>query len=399
MGAHADNRPPSAAHRWLSCPGSAHILKTYPNNSSDASIKGDMAHDLLDSAVTFGVVPSHPDVDLTYSAMFAFEKVQETYAAYGGAKECQLYGEQQLDIPETGEFGTSDVIFVTKSLIHIIDFKNGYVPVDIHMNPQLLLYLCGAIAKYGERKHYKISVIQPNYVHIDGMFRTMDVTEDQLEWFRNEVTVAMSSESVVAGKHCKTTYCAHRGSCETFLAWSVENLQLAWFPGEINGMSDEQLSEALEQAEILQGYRDQLRGEAMRRILHQDRTIDGYKIVKARKDRDFANPERQKIVYDRLRELGAVEDELYTRQPISVAGVERVIKRIFKPQGRGAWQKGMDYVCPDEMLLPTNQSLTLEKAIDGRKAHKRGSEFSALKVAPASHNDTSNTTNTMKDIL
>ena len=169
----------------------------------------------------------------------------------------------------------------------MVDHKNGYVPVDIYLNPQLLLYLCGAIAKYGERKHYKISVSQPNYVHRDGMFRSMDITQDQLDWFRNEVAVAMGRDDIIAGKHCKTTYCPHRGSCVTFLMWSVEHCKLAWFPGELNSMSDELLADALEQSEIMQGTRDMYRGEAMRRILHQDRQIPGYKIVKAKKDRNY----------------------------------------------------------------------------------------------------------------
>jgi hypothetical protein len=310
-----------------------------------------------------------------------------------------MYGEQQLDIPETGEFGTTDTVLVTPSTLHIIDYKNGYVPVDVKMNPQLMLYLLGAIAKWGERKHYKLTIIQPNYVHVDGMIRHFEPSADDIEWFRKEVAYAMLSEDLVAGKHCKTSYCPHRGTCEVFNAWIPENLQLAWFPGEVNSMSDEQLSEALEQAEVLQGHRDQLRGEAMRRILHQDRNIEGYKIVKAKKDRDFASQKSQEAVYNRLSELGASPDELYTKQPLSVAGVERVVKRLFKPQGRSAWMKGMDHVCPPEALLPTNQSLTLEKAIDGRKAHKRGSEFGALKAPTV--DDTSNTSNTsnLEDIL
>jgi hypothetical protein len=394
---HAENRPPSAAHRWLSCRGSPAILKTYPNNSSDASIKGDIAHDLLEDGILFGVVPNHPDIDLAYSAMYALEKITETYNEYGGRGKCQIFAEQTLEIPETGEFGTTDCILLTQSLIHVIDYKNGYVPVDIRLNPQLLLYLCGAIAKFGERKHYRISIIQPNYVHADGMYRSMDVSQDDLDWFRNEVAVALLDESVIAGKHCKTTYCPHRGSCATFLAWSLEHCRDAWFPGEVNGMSDEQLAEALEQSEILQGYRDSLRGEAMRRILHQDRAIAGYKIVKAKKDRNFKDDTAKQAVFKALEGLGAEQDEIHPRTDISVAGVERVVKRIFKPQGRGAWMKGMDAVCPPEMLEPTNQSLTLEKSIDGRRAHKRGSEFGPLKQAP-SVDATSNTTNTSEEV-
>jgi hypothetical protein len=321
--------------------------------------------------------------------MFTLEKVNELVAQYG--PKCKVYGEQTLDIPETGEFGTTDVCLVTDTLIHIIDHKNGYVPVDIYLNPQLLLYLCGAIAKYGERKHYRISISQPNYVHADGMFRSMDISQEQLDWFRNEVAVAMSRDDIIAGKHCKTTYCPHRGSCETFLYWSVENLKLAWFPGELNGMSDLALADALEQSEILQGYRDSLRGEALRRILHQDKEIPGYKVVKAKRDRAFADDKAREAVFQALQAEGVPPSAMYDQEPVSVAGVERIVKGLYKPQGRSAWQEPFDRIVGPH-LAPSNQSLTLEKAIDGRRSHKRGSEFGALKAPPVS--DTSNTIDT-----
>src|SRR6186997_1995554 len=130
MGKHAKNRPPSAAHRWLSCYGSPTIVQTYPNNSNDASIKGDISHDLLENSITWGVVPNHPDVDLVYSAMFTLEKINERIEELGGPKKVKVYGEQELDIAETGEFGTTDVILLTPNSIDVIDHKNSYVPVD-----------------------------------------------------------------------------------------------------------------------------------------------------------------------------------------------------------------------------------------------------------------------------
>jgi len=397
MTAHAAFRPPSSAYRWLSCPGSVEVLALYPNEPSEASIKGDVAHALLADAITWGVVPNHPDIDIVEGVMLALEYIMYTYKQYG--KGTVLCAEETLDIPETGEFGTADIIMVTPSSIHVIDYKNGYVPVNIHMNPQLLLYLCGAIAKYGERKHYKISVIQPNYVHVDGKIRHHDVTPDDLSWFRREVAFAMTSQTVAAGTHCRTSYCPARGTCNVFLGWAQENLKLAYYPGESIAMTDEQLAQALDEADLLQGWRDQLRGEAMRRILHQNRTIAGYKIVRAKKDRDFKDDKTKEQVYKTLKDLGATEDELHPRQDISVAGVERAVKRIFKPQGRGAWLKGMQAICGPDQLQPVNQSLTLEKAIDGRKPYTRGSEFPPLPGATPEDVLTATSTLTATDAI
>lgn len=379
MTAHAELRPPSSASRWLSCPGSVEVLRTYDNLPSEASIRGDVAHKLLEESLAWGVVPDHPDVDIMYGVMMAIEHINKLEDHYKkNAIPYKIYAEQTLEIPETGEIGTTDIIIVTADEIEIIDYKNGYVPVTIFMNAQLLLYLLGAIAKYGERKRYKLTVIQPNYVHIDGMIRSFEPDASQLEWFREQVALSLASQEVLAGKHCKNTYCPARGTCEVFNAWSQENLKLAWFPGETVAMSDEALSEALEQSDILTGQRDQLRGEAMRRMLQQGREINGYKLVKGRQDRAYASDEAREAVFAKLREIGAEEDALWDRKPIGPAGVEKIVKRLFKHQGRGAWLKGMDYVMPADMLMPSNQSLTVEKAIDGRKPYKRGGEFEAL---------------------
>jgi len=183
-------------------------------------------------------------------------------------------------------------------------------------------------------------------------------------------------------------------------------LALAYYPGESVAMSDQQLSQALEEADILQGWRDQLRAEAMRRMLHQGKRIEGYKIVKAKKDRNFKDTKAKAEVFERLEGLGATIDELHPRTDISVAGVERIVKRVFKTQGQGAWLKGMDYVCPPELLEPANRSLTLEKAIDGRKPYTRGSEFTPLPGATpedatnaTTATDATNAIGALKDIL
>jgi len=131
----------------------------------------------------------------------------------------------------------------------------------------------------------------------------------------------------------------------------------------------------------------------MRRILQQGKTLQGYKVVKAKKDRAFRDEKAKAAVYQQLQELGATEDDLRPRGEIGVAGVERIIKRVFKPQGRGAWLKGMQAICGPDMLEPPNQSLTLEKAIDGRKPYTRGSEFTSLDATPENATDAKDATN------
>lgn len=380
MTAHAKKRPPSAAERWVNCPGSSVVAQLYPNEESDASTKGDYAHDQLETAILFGMMePVTEDEDLNENLAMVMEWIGQQRAKYG--PECRVYAEQQFDIVETGEFGTGDITFVSPRVLHIGDYKNGYVLVDHVKNKQMLTYLLGAIAKYGEREEYYITVIQPNASHIEGPIRTYTVTQADIDEFRAQIAWSMANEHVfVAGKHCKKSYCPARGNCATFLQYAQTECADAWFPSDVNAMSDEQLALALDHADILQGIRDELRKAAMMRIMQMDRNIAGYKCVKGRRDREFGEYGPVKNV---LRDVFNVpEHKMHTLSPLSVKGVEDLIKAWSRTNnlGRGKWQMVWDNYLA-EHVKENVSGLTLERATDARPAHRRGSEFGAL-VSP-----------------
>lgn len=391
---HADNYPPSAAARWLSCPASPTVVKLYDNDESDASLKGDTAHDLLENGILFGIRPDTDDPDMDLNIMGVLAWVNAQREAYG--KECKVFAECKYDIPETGEWGTADVTFVSPQLLHIADYKNGFVPVEVDKNAQMLTYLLGAIAKHGERKHYRITILQPNYDHRDGPYRTMEVSHELVEWFRNEIKYSMQHpDEFKAGKHCKKTYCPHRGSCESFMAFARTDARAAFWPHDVHALDDVQLSQALDHSDTLQGLRDELRKEAMRRIMHNDKQIPDYKVVKSRVDRSFAGDAGKAACYLALLQMGYTEQDLcertalkvgditvYEQKPLTVAGVERMVKQKYKIFGQGKWKEVWEqYFAPHVRTF--SGSLTLTRTTDGRPSHSRGSEFGALKELPA----------------
>jgi hypothetical protein len=349
----------------------------YPNDESDASTKGDYAHDQLETAILFGVMePVTEDEDLNENLANVMEWIAQQRALYG--PECKVYAEQSYDIPQTGEFGTADITFVSPSVLHVADYKNGYVVVDVEKNKQMLTYLLGAIAKYGPRSVYYITVLQPNASHIDGPIRTYTVTEADIDEWCAQIAWSIANESVfVAGKHCKKSYCPHRGNCATFLEYAQSEAADAWFPADVNALTDEQLAQALDHADILQGIRDELRKAAMVRIMQMDRNVRGYKCVKGRKDREFGEYAPVRGV---LRDVFNVpEHKMYTQSPLSVKGVEDLIKAWSRANNlpRGAWKQVWENHV-SEYVKENVGGLTLERATDARPAHKRGSEFGAI---------------------
>lgn len=409
---HAKYRQPSSAKRWLSCPFSAQIVAMYPNDETEASLKGDYWHELMEDRLVYGILPITADPEIADAMDELSDYVQRRFKELG--PDTKMYVEQSLMIPETGEPGTADVVLVSSRLIEIIDEKSGYVPVEVKMNPQLLTYLLGAIAIHGERKTYRVTLHQPNYDHRDGTLRSYDVTPEEVEWFRNEVKYSMNNpDEVKAGKHCKDSYCPHRGSCETFMQYVQSDLLLGWHPSEVNSISDDMLASALDAADELSGWRDKLRGEAMKRIINLDRSIHGYKVVKGRKQRAVREPasvvravwrdmgpEWATKLFPSLEWLGDQLTGILNNVCDTTMGITPIPDHILKCLGtakdienvirayarvsrlpRGGWKAVYDNVV-GEYITENAGGLTLERAIDGRPAHKRGSEFGPLEASP-----------------
>jgi hypothetical protein len=400
--AHAKNRPPSAAKRWLSCPFSATVTSLYDNVETEASAKGDLWHKLMEDLLQFGTLPPTCDPNAAEALQDLYDYVVKRFKELG--PDTKLYVEQQLDITETGEFGTADIILVSPEWLEIVDHKSGYIVVNVPHNEQMMTYLCGAIDKYGPRPYYRIGAHQPNFDHIEGPLRFWEPTHADVETHRARLRWSMENpDHCEAGHHCKASYCNHRGACEAFRTYTQEDLSLGWHASELKAMSDADLSKALDASDELAGYRTELRSEAMRRIMNMDRKIEGYKVVKGRRNREVRNAERlTAAVWEMLGEewaqrlfpelgfmnLGGLQfsDERILKHLGTPKHIEDVLKQYARVHSlpRGGWKQLYDNVV-GRYIAETSAGLTLERAIDGRPAHKRGSEFGVLSPATSSN--------------
>ena len=146
-------------------------------------------------------------------------------------------------------------------------------------------------------------------------------------------------------------------------------------------MDDAALSEAIDQADILQGWRDLLRGEAMRRMLNMDRVVPGKKLVKSKQVRDFLDDAARERAFKKAMDVGATEEALYKKEPVSVKGLEDFYKAQFRKFGPGKYKPVFDEAMEGNLKSSTS-GLTVVNDSDGRPAYRRGGEFGAL-VGPA----------------
>jgi hypothetical protein len=136
-----------------------------------------------------------------------------------------LYTERFLDgawlDPRLG--GTADVTLVEPGgWIHLFDYKNGRVIVEVKDNEQMKNYGVFLLHEHPDATGVHVHLVQPNASHEDGCIRDEKYTADELKLF--EITLKEAADATTpknaplrAGDWC--TYCAGKDmGCEAYEA-------------------------------------------------------------------------------------------------------------------------------------------------------------------------------------
>ncbi len=247
---------PSAAHRWMNCPGSVALIGDESSKSNPAARLGTAVHKLIETCVLNGdydaasyrgwflyVDPTtadrHPligrlslvgwkeakweqyqvDDDIIYSAQATLDVVKK-FA--DGMFEPETFAERFLDMswldPRLG--GTADITLVEPfGVAHLVDHKNGRVLVEVEDNEQLKNYAVGVLHEHPDADEVWVTISQPNAGHDDGLARTAKYTRDELKLF--EIQMAEAAKAVDApnalrrvGDWCK--WCPAKSRCPEF---------------------------------------------------------------------------------------------------------------------------------------------------------------------------------------
>ena len=167
---------PSASSRWLKCTKSALFEQEFPEEESDASQLGTIAHSLAEAKLSRKLKLSkkrNPKNDLIDDEM---QEYTDQYANFVNDQFEEMKNEsddafalieEELDlsefIPDTK--GTADCILCSDKTLQIIDFKYGRgISVDAENNTQLSIYALGAISELNALypfENVKLTIYQP----------------------------------------------------------------------------------------------------------------------------------------------------------------------------------------------------------------------------------------------
>ena len=244
---------PSAAHRWMSCPGSVRLSVGIEETPSAFAAEGTAAHMLAEKCMETGfdaerfkgwtvntaakdpklAVQQGWPVNNTTTFMVDAEMVDGVQLYLDVVREIAAEAEewaieQRLDMSSLvpGVFGTGDFIAYIarhretgKRRIVIADLKFGKgVAVDVKANEQELTYAAGVAGRYHNRgvDEVELVIVQPRAPHRDGPVRRW--VTDVVTLFEHIVALQNAADATAAddapfnpGDACK--FCRAAGKC------------------------------------------------------------------------------------------------------------------------------------------------------------------------------------------
>ena len=350
---------PSAAHRWINCPGSVALSEKCPApKGSTYADEGTVAHSLAELKLRkyLGELRSAayaPKLKKIQSSEYYNNEMEEATDFYVGAvleglaaagSDAELLVEQQFSldkwVPES--FGTSDAVIIGGNAIEVIDLKYGKgVRVDATENSQLRLYGLGAAELFGDLydfENVRETIIQPRLDHVS----TEEIALDDLRAWATEIVapaarLAMDGAEIWnAGEWCH--FCPAKAVCR---ARAETNLELAKHEFKAPPLlTDEEIGEILKKAEELEKWAADVAAYVLDQAL-AGKHFDGWKLVEGRSVRKYADDIK---VAETLKAAGFDEAMLYERKLYGITAMEKIVGKkkmtetlgelIVKPAGK-----------------------------------------------------------------
>jgi len=354
--AHATHAP-SAAHRWMACPGSVKLSEGFNDGSSVFAREGSAAHYLAHwclinrkdadafrgwsvgaDFLAISTIPSYaPDGDTRFEV--TAEMVDGVQIYLDVIRELQDEGyelqyEQRLQTPISDRvFGTGDAVGYNadRRRVVIVDFKYGKgVVVNPEGNEQLLTYAAGVGMRYHNRgvDEAELIIVQPRAPHPKGPVRRWLTTVEDLQAHVERAQVALNSNELNPGSWCK--FCPAAGFCPS-LQVRVEEAIGAVIRKEAmvgtdnsENYSAKRLAQAMADRELVAGWL-----KSVDRLAHnmgmKGEPPTGFKMVYATSHRKFINPQDACEVFE-LYGLG--RDEIFEPQQMrSPAQLEKELPK------------------------------------------------------------------------
>jgi len=292
MNAHADASP-SSSSIWIKCPASVTKARGKRRAPTVYTTEGQAAHEVADMLIHG--LPAPDTVTCDGVEVEVSEGMVDAVERYVGYVETRKAGadifrtESVVTVPVLGGeklYGTADVVAydrVTENL-EIVDLKYGRgVAVSAVNNPQLRIYALGAVNSIGAAypiDTVQMTIIQPRTENTPGQNTEMIDVTALYAWrdtilFPAIVRIDADDQTETPGDHCR--WCVRAGECSALANLAQYEARMT-FDQVTTGLTNDDLAEILNKAELVQAWIAQVQAEASQRLDH-GQTIPGWKLV------------------------------------------------------------------------------------------------------------------------
>ena len=366
----------SSAHRWLECPPSAVAAEAYPNEGTEYTREGTLAHEVAEivarslgaqkladsSAMKFpeGATAEMIDNAIDYSDYIAELKTSD---------DAIVLLEQRVDfsawVPDG--FGTADCIIIQGDTMDVIDYKYGQgVAVSAANNPQEMLYGLGALNDYGfayDIEHVHLHIFQPR---IDNVSVFELTTAELLDWA--EKVVKPTAEKAAKGRgeykpgaHCR--FCPHAGKCRALAKVCSEYVQTHGLKVRVPVLAPHEVAEVLEMEPLITLWLKRVKEQALTSMLNGEQ-VPGYKVVEGKLGNRKWTDELQALAA--LEAAGYLKEDVTETKLLSPANMDKALGKKKAAELLGA------------LIDRAPGAPTIAKESDKRPAYDQKAEISKM---------------------
>jgi len=346
---------PSAAERWMNCPGSVRECDKYPESrSSPAAIDGTHTHTVLEHCLKNNVEDClklngikmsdddgefRLDLDRLWRVEKALKYIRDRAEELGVDN---IMSEHKVNcgmlIERDDMRGTLDVRLMNDEVLEIIDYKDGMGVVEAEQNKQLMLYALGELgmqrtANGWSFKKIIITIIQPKMERRGRpIVSSWEISVDDLLVFGEEVKKAADATDlpdaplIPGDSQCK--WCEHKGNCNPLVTEKLDKVGIMFEDitqqssnTEPTDLTDDQIKEIVESAPSVRAMLEAVEKEALRRM-ESGHSVSGLKVVRTSGRRQWGiEPED---VENKLRKMGVPKDAVYIKKIVSPTQAEKL---------------------------------------------------------------------------
>lgn len=316
---------PSAASRWLNCPGSVALCANLPDTAGDAAALGEAAHALAEYCLKNDTVAAlyrgrtvrgkgqlfPVDEDMVSAVQVYLNEVRSNLV-FGGKLDVEVKGTMAPVVNEC--WGTCDarILLPDEHKLVVIDYKHGAgISVEAENNPQLMLYAAMqviALPPAVEIEDVEIVVVQPRCYHPEGSVRSWTVKKDQLLAWVEKVIVpgaqrALEPNAPLVPDPCQPGYCRFCAAAKTHTCPALRQASQALAKkafascpqvGRVvslaspNQLSDEQLAAAMAMENYLKDWFAEVRTVALQKA-ERGAKFPGNKLVRKKRSQQWTD--------------------------------------------------------------------------------------------------------------